>query len=185
MHLVRLAAGSPPVCWFAREFHSLFPSRPILEVTFSCRSSTVSEDFSLRSLPEFVGWSLGSSALRSCRLSPAVFATMASADSCPALTVQVSPSKVFKLSTRFVRLYLLLLSVTLGFRVCLHTHRQQAASLPVRVPTTVSLLIASFGSLTSRPRPCFSLRLLSLLPINSFHLISLNPCRAHELRAQP
>jgi hypothetical protein len=26
-----------------------------------------------------------------------------------------------------------------------------AASLPVRVPTTVSLLIASFGSLTSRP----------------------------------
>jgi len=65
-----------------------------------------------------VGLSLGSSALRSCRLSPAFFATMASADSCPALTVQVSPSKVFKLSTRFVRLYLLLLSVTLGFRVC-------------------------------------------------------------------
>src|ERR1700736_3516946 len=78
-------------------------------------------------------------------------ATMASADSCPALTVQVSPSKVFKLSTRFVRLYLLLLSLTLGFRVCLHTPRQQAASLPVRVPTTVSLLIASFGALTSRP----------------------------------
>jgi hypothetical protein len=76
---------------------------------------------------------------------------MASADSCTALIVQVSPSEVFKLSTRFVRLYLLLLSVTLGFRVCLHTHRQQAASLPVRVPTTVSLLIASFGSLTSRP----------------------------------
>jgi hypothetical protein len=73
---------------------------------------------------------------------------MASADSCPALTVQVSPSKVFK---RFVRLYLLLLSLTLGFRVCLHTPRQQAASLPVRVPTTVSLPIASFGALTSRP----------------------------------
>jgi hypothetical protein len=84
------------------------------------------------------------------QLSPTLFTTMASADSCPALTVQVSPSKVFKLSNRFVRLYLLLLSVTLGFRVCLHTHCQQAASLPIRVPTTVSLLIASFGPLTSR-----------------------------------
>jgi hypothetical protein len=69
---------------------------------------------------------------------------MASADSCPALTVQVSPSKVFKLSTRFVRLYLLLLSLTLGFRVCLHTPRQQAASLPVRVPTTVSFAYRFF-----------------------------------------
>jgi hypothetical protein len=30
--------------------------------------------------------------------------------------------------------------------------------------------------------PCFSLRLLSLLPIISFHMISLSPCRAHWLR---
>src|SRR6185369_9775496 len=32
----------------------------------------------------------------------------------------------------------------------------------------------------SRPAPCCSLRLLSLLPIHSFHLTTLDPCRAHE-----
>jgi hypothetical protein len=90
--------------------------------------------------------------------------------------------EVLRLSTRFFRLYLLRLSVTFGFRVYQHTHRPQSASLPVRVPKSVSLLIASFGRFASRPWPCFSLRLLSLLPIISFHMISLSPCRAHWLR---
>ena len=54
--------------------------------------------------------------------------------------------------------------------------------LPVRVPKIVSLLIASFGPRPSRPGPCFSLRLLSLLPIISFHMTSLSPCRAHWFR---
>ena len=36
----------------------------------------------------------------------------------------------------------------------------------------------------SRPAPCCSLRLLSLLPINSFHLTTLDPCRAHEVLAK-
>jgi len=70
---------------------------------------------------------------------------MTSADCCAALAAQLSPSKVLKLSTRLARLYLLRLSVTVGFRVYQHTHRPQSASLPVRVPAIVSLLIASFG----------------------------------------
>ena len=107
---------------------------------------------------------------------------MTSADCCLALDLQLSPSKVLKLSTRLFRLYLLRLSVTVGFRVYQHTHRPQAASLPIRVPKIVSLPIASFGQSASRPQPCFSLRLLSLLPIISFHMMSLSPCRAHWLR---
>jgi hypothetical protein len=70
---------------------------------------------------------------------------MTSADCCAALAAQLSPSKALKLSTRLVRLYLLRLSVTVGFRVYQHSHRSQPASLPVRVPAIVSLLIASFG----------------------------------------
>src|SRR5208283_3716521 len=129
-----------------------------------------------------VGLSLGSSVLCSFRFSPAFFATTTSADCRLALTLQLSPSKALKLSTRLFRLYLLRLSATVGFCVYQHTHRPQSASLPVRVPKIVSLLIASFGPCTSRPRPCFSLRLLSLLPIISFHMISLSPCRAHWFR---
>src|SRR6185312_6787503 len=37
----------------------------------------------------------------------------------------------------------------------------------------------------SRPAPCCSLRLLSLLPVNSFHLTTLDPCRAHYVRRPP
>jgi hypothetical protein len=77
---------------------------------------------------------------------------MTSADCCRGpRPLQLSPSKVFKLSTRAVRLYLLRLSLTVGFRVYQHTHRPQSASLPVRVPTLVSLLIASFAPSASRP----------------------------------
>ena len=86
-------------------------------------------------------------------------------------------SPVSNVSTRVVGLYLLRLSVTVGFRIPEHTLRPQAASLPVRVPTIVSLLLL-LSAQASRPGPCFSLRLLSLLPINSFYLITLDPCRA-------
>ena len=71
------------------------------------------------------------------------------------------------------------LSQTVGFCVSSHAHRSHPASLSVRVPTVVSLLQASF-SLASRRPPCLSLRLLSVFPIISFHMISSCPCRAHE-----
>ena len=63
---------------------------------------------------------------------------MASADSSSALAQEASPGKAHELQTRAVRLYLVRLSVTLGFRVVSHTHRPHKASLPVRVPTVVS-----------------------------------------------
>ena len=61
--------------------------------------------------------------------------------SAQALARQTSPSKVSSVSTRVVGLYLLRLSVTVGFRIPEHTLRPQAASLPLRVPTIVSLLL--------------------------------------------
>jgi hypothetical protein len=42
---------------------------------------------------------------------------LASAEFCSGLSRQISPSKVFNVSTRVVGLYLLRLSVTVGFRV--------------------------------------------------------------------
>ncbi|MCC5841660.1 MAG: hypothetical protein JJT96_16210 [Opitutales bacterium] len=48
---------------------------------------------------------------------------MASADSSAALTPEVSPGKVHELSARAARLYLMRLSVTVGFRVSQHAHR--------------------------------------------------------------
>src|SRR5690606_29002548 len=54
-----------------------------------------------------------------------------------------------------------------------------AASLPVRVPTAVSLPPPSFVLSPSRDTPWAWLRLLSLLPNISFHLFSSRPCRAH------
>lgn len=65
---------------------------------------------------------------------------MASADFSPALAEEISPGKIHELSTRAVRLYSVRLSVTLGFRVLSYAHRPHHASLPVRVPTVVSLL---------------------------------------------
>ena len=62
-----------------------------------------------------------------------------------------------------------------------------AASLPVRVPTVVPLLQTSFVLSASRHPPCPSLRLLSLFPNISFHMLSSCPCRAHQfprLRAE-
>ena len=66
---------------------------------------------------------MGSSALRSFRVSPAFFTTMASADSSLALTREASPGKVHGLSARAVRLYPMRLSVTVGFRVLSHAYR--------------------------------------------------------------
>jgi hypothetical protein len=45
------------------------------------------------------------------------FATTASADFSKALTFEISPGKVLKLSARAAKLYLMCLSVTVGFRV--------------------------------------------------------------------
>ena len=61
--------------------------------------------------------SLGSSALRSSHVSMGVLTTMASADSCSSLNQQASPGKVHELSARAARLYLIRLSVTVGFCV--------------------------------------------------------------------
>jgi hypothetical protein len=90
------------------------------------------------------------------------------------------PGKVPELSARIARLYLVRLSVTFGFRILSHAHRPHPASLPVRVPTIVPLLRTSFALSASRHPPCPSLRLLSLLPVISFHSTSSGPCRAHE-----
>ena len=60
--------------------------------------------------------SLGPSALRSSHVSTGFFTTMASADSCLSLNQQASPGKVHELSARAARLYLMRLSVTVGFR---------------------------------------------------------------------
>jgi len=62
-------------------------------------------------------------ALGSFRLSTAIFASTASADSSRALAPEVSPGKVHELSARAVRLYQMRLSVTVGFRVSQHAHR--------------------------------------------------------------
>jgi hypothetical protein len=68
---------------------------------------------------------LVSSALRSLRLSPAFFATMASADSLPALTGKVSPGKVTGLSAHAAGLY------PPRFFDSLRTSRSLARSSPV------------------------------------------------------
>ena len=67
-----------------------------------------------------LGCSLGcSSALRSSRLSAGLFTTTASADFSTALATEISPGKVHEhfLWSRAVRLYLMRLSLTVGFRV--------------------------------------------------------------------
>src|SRR5712664_2669175 len=65
--------------------------------------------------------------------------------------------------------------VTLGLRCCQPACRPHPASLPVRVPTVVSLLSASFG-FASRLRLAVSLRLPSSAPIGSFHPTRFCPC---------
>ena len=145
----------------------------------SCRSCCVRTfQHTVRLLTEDIGWCfrLFSPSLR--RHYSDFFATMASADFSSALTEEGSPGKVPKLSARAVRLYLACLSVTVGFRGPRHTYRPYPASLPVRVPTVVPLLHASFR-LASRLPPCATLRLLSLLPVTSFQVTSFGPCRAH------
>ena len=67
--------------------------------------------------------------------------------------LEISPGKVLKLSARAAKLYLMCLSVTVGFRIYSHAYRPHPASLLVRVPTVVHLLSASFR-LASRLLPC-------------------------------
>ena len=106
-----------------------------------------------------VGLSLGSLALRSFRLSPAFFTTTASADFCAALTSQSSPSKVFNVSTRIAGLYLLPLSVTVGFRWLL-AHSSPASGLSARSSSCDRVFAnASFSSVPRGSVPCLSLRL--------------------------
>ena len=69
---------------------------------------------------------------------------MASADFSIACTVEISPGKMPELSARAAGLYLMCLSVTIGFRIFQHTHRSHPASLSVRIPAVVPLLDASF-----------------------------------------
>lgn len=90
-----------------------------------------------------------------------LFATTASADFSQALAREISPGKVPKPSARAARLYLMRLSVTVGFRASQHANRPHPASLPVRIPAVAPLLRASF-SLASRRPPCVSLQLSSL-----------------------
>ena len=104
---------------------------------------------------------------------------MASADFSNTLMLKISPGKMLKLSARAAKLYLMRLSVTIGFRVSQHTHRPHPASLLVRVPAVVHLLRAAFR-LASQLPPCVSLRLSLLFPITSFQVMSFSPCWAHR-----
>jgi hypothetical protein len=96
--------------------------------------------------------------------------TTASADFSQTLIQEISPGKALKLSARAAKLYLMRLSVTVGFRVPWHTHRPHPASLLVRVPTVVLLLHASFR-LASRFTP---LRFATVVVTTSGYLLSDN-----------
>ncbi len=112
------------------------------------------------------------------RALPRFSATMASADSSPALTGEASPGKVPE-SIPSCRLALPDASrMTFGLRCCQPACRPHQASLPVCVPTVESLLSASF-SFTSRLRLAVSLRLPSSAPVGSFHPTRFCPCWAH------
>src|SRR5260370_21978509 len=115
------------------------------------------------------------------RALPRFSATMASADSSPALTGEASPGKVQE-SLPSCRPALPDASrMTFGLRCCQPACRPHQASLPVRVPTVESLLSASF-SFTSRLRLAVSLRLPSSAPVGSFHPTRFCPCWAHWRR---
>lgn len=110
----------------------------------------------------------------------AFIATTASADSSPALTGEVSPGKVHELSARAVRLYLMRLSVTVGFRVGSHAHRPHCGLTAGSCSYGRAFATDFFQLNPSRFPPCPSLRLSSLIPIISFQMTSSCPCRAHD-----
>ena len=69
-----------------------------------------------------------------------------------------------------------------GFRTNKDAHRPCPASLPIRVPAVVLSL-----SLLSATPHGFTLRVATVhvtIPINSFHLMRLHPCRAHLFTLQ-
>ena len=143
------------------------------------RSWTVSGSFSLRFARVLsVGLSLGSSALRSVRLSPAFFTTTASADFCRALARQISPSKVSNVWTRRSRA-LPLASFGDGWISYSLAYSSPASGLTARSCSYDRVFaMASFSSVPRGLCLAFSLRLLSLLPVNSFHLTTMGPCGA-------
>ena len=124
------------------------------------------------------------SALRSFRVSAALFTTTASADFSPALAVEISPGK----DLNFPRIPSgSTLCVLMSFGLCVYAdaRRPQQASLPVRVPMVAGL-----------PSPSFILRLTASdlefgygcshqLRCHRFMFISSGPCRAHEYRVHP
>ena len=129
--------------------------------------------------------SIGSSTLRSFRVSTALFTTTASADSSADLSAEISPGKVHEhFGLRAVRLYLMRLSVTLGFRASSHAHRPHPASLPVRVPTVVVLATAFFRAEflaeSALAFTTFAVTASGHLFLFHFFMTCSCPCRAHE-----
>jgi hypothetical protein len=112
-------AGSLPIARFLQADPLLYS--PLADLSRKCALGLLLDCFGKLRAPLSrvlsAGLSLGSLALRSFRLSPAFLTTTASADFCRALARQISPSKVFNVSTHVVGLYLLRLSVTVGFRI--------------------------------------------------------------------
>jgi len=118
LHFISPGAGLLPIARFLQADPLLYsPLATCLVVRSSLAPRRFRETSRSASRVRSAGLSLGSLALRSFRLSPAFLTTTASADFCRALTPQISPSKVFNVSTRVVGLYLLRLSVTVGFRI--------------------------------------------------------------------
>src|ERR1700745_1784630 len=119
LHFISLARARFPSLGSFKQIHCFtLPSRPVSEVC-SWLAPRLFRETSRSAFPEFfqlvclvVLWPF-----RSFRLSPAFFTTTASADFCRALARQISPSKVSTVSTRVVGLYLLRLSVTVGFSI--------------------------------------------------------------------
>ena len=113
---------------------------------------------------------------------PAFFATSASAD----FSARFSPRRSPQVRCRICPLAppgsTACVFMIFGLRCSGPACRPHPASLPVRLPAVESLPSASF-SYASRLRLAVQLRLLSLVPIGSFHPIRFCPCWAHRAAA--
>ena len=156
-------AGVPAVRHSALSFAALPPNAPRLPQSARPPESTGGFPVRDRSFEAFRATS-GAAPESGCQpvssrlrpFAPAAFtaflATMASADFCPPLSGQISPGKVHGLSGRAAGLYLMRLSVTVGFRGSQHTHRSHPASLSVPVRTVVPLIHPSSSAAVARQR---------------------------------
>lgn len=135
LRLVRLEATSSPVPDLASP--RSWPQLPRLAVSEDLRPTLPASHLALF---------FHSSVLRSSRLSPGIFATMTSADSCSALALQVSPGQCW--FCLFVPLSSTV-SVFDELGVCVYSHAcpPKPASLLIRVPAVEPLLPV----LSSRP----------------------------------